>query len=1248
MSATMIPASFTSAFVRANSSFTGNAVRNGALTKTYKRFVKSSDGNAPLPRNLAFNPVTKRIVKASSVYDLRFKERTPAAYKKSIRVRIQAAQPPAVTSTVTTLDALSGFKLYRHKLTGVNTIEGLYQQIRAAIDFLPQGGFVRLHFQNANTNKTFFRNISNVYLDSFEDFRDRVAAVQEGEAIGSDALSEDEWSLMLNVFDLFETKIGGDGKADSILFKCVNTEVKNSQCWSQVFQTLDPELKDIQPIAVSEIPVCQHCKDEGLPEHMFKCDVAWRRKDNTPYWCCRQCKAAKDDGTVIRKPIKECNTLDAKRFKYGSPSNRGFVKFTEILGELGHDTGKKVCVVANTFKIVKVDDEVVGTRNIRKDCEEVVFEIPNGKKAPKKEKANRLTMDSKEIEPYVLWTNSDSLTDPNDFDMIVIYDEIKQHYDIAKGKLEFDNVVLGRGNTVYRWNAEKKMARPLYRFNDLNKMNKTNHKITEKFLFFDIETVIDVNARNIMKEYSISFCVFTADDLEKLSIYDKKKDKKNLDAFIGLHTYNFVGYDCLVRFVKWILENQYIKIGKNETFNLFHLISFNGANFDNFLLLNSLLDLDNDFGQEMYVNEIFYNGSQILNFRINNKHGVFDIAKHLVGSLDSNCKGFGVNCVAKTSFDHHKAQKLHDEGKLIEYMTGNEELIDYNNRDVLSLAVIFQRYCEALDKMPATKMYAKNLCSRKTIGGMVWDIATRHMKNLKVEQDTTITTGRGKKKVSKTHRIIRPIEFPKLDQKQYDDMLKYKSAGRVELFNGIQHIKEQMCSKDICSMYPYVMAVMKDAYYPCGEMHETATMVDDKMGWYYCDIDQSNLEAQNLPLIIAEKVFTKKADGSDGPLEGNNWGTKKVLKDYFISTVQIAQLKKYGCDVTVKNGIYFSDKVRGCDLFEFLLEFMQKKNEQDVYKKSKSELYNAALRETLKLCSNSLSGKAIEGLHLEKTVATDSYGFLKIQDSEKTEQITTINIIGSKVFTTYKVTQESQMAKQRPVYIGCLIYAYAQKHIYDTLFAVVGKKDMVYCDTDAGKLTKRAFARPDVQEFYKTAKVQAWDKAVEYDPKLEDHLLYDPNSKVYGSYEEELPSNKESYFVQKKGYIIIGEKDDNTKIGFKGVPKRALLLKGDEPFMKGKDFNDKQHGWIVKYTIQNQKDAIDYFNEHRERQIQHNAKEFGATLFKKRYAYVLTTSFRKIVKNTRVGVDKEDEARFQKMNNTVQVVAIVKRITLKE
>lgn len=1220
---------FTNSFVRANSTFTGNALRYGELTKTYKKFVRRLDGvNAPLPPHLAFNPITKRIVKASSVYDMRYK--TKKVYKKSIKKRIEP------TATITTLDALSGFRLYRYTLTNVSTLKKLYIQIRKALDSYTQEGFIRLHFKNVNNNKTFFRNIANVYLDSFAEFRARVEAIQEGDTIGSDALSDNEWSLMLNVFDLFETKIGGDGKSESILFNCVNTEVENSTCWSEVFKHIDPELKDIKTISKSKIPICSHCKEEGLPEHMFLCDVAWARKDNKPYWACRQCKTSKEDGSMIRKPIKDCDEMDAKRFKYGSPTNRNFDNFTHILGQLANDNNKTIGVIANSFTL----KSEIGTRNIRKG-EEVIFDIPNGKKAPKKEKANYLKMTNEEISPVQLWGSGDSVNISNigEWDMVIIYDQIKQHYDIAEGELEFNNIVLGRGNTVYRYEEAK--ATPLYRFNELNKMNKTNKGISEKFLFFDIETVIDVNARNIMKEYSISFSVFSAEQLKELSKADSKKDKKKVDKLIKETTHNFVGYDCLIRFVKWILDNQYIKIGKKEIFNCFHLISFNGANFDNFLLLNSLLDLENDFGQEIFVNEIFYNGSQILNFRINNKHAVFDVAKHLVGSLASNCKGFNVNCVAKSSFNHHFAQQLHDDGKLIEYMTDNEELIDYNNRDVLSLAVIFQRYCEALEKMPATKMYADKLCSRKTIGGMVWDIASRHFKTIKLEQDTTISSGRGKKKETKTHRITRPLEFPKLKQNHYDDMLKYKSAGRVELFNGIQHIEEKMCSKDICSMYPFVMAVMKDAYYPCGELHETDDYIEDKMGWYYCDIDQNILRTKNLPLIIADKIFTKKADGTEGALEGNDWNTKKVLKDYFISTVQIKQLQKYGCDVVIKNGIYFSDKVRGCDLFEFILEFMNKKNEQDGLKKTKSAEYNSALRETLKLLSNSMSGKAIEGLHLEKTIATDSYGFLKIKDDDKTEQITTINIIGSKVFTTYTVSQESQMAKQRPVYVGCLIYAYAQKHIYDTLFAIVGKKDMVYCDTDAGKLTESAFNRADVQEYYKTAKVQAWDKAIVYDSRLGDHLLYDENSKVYGSYEEELSANTESFFLQKKGYVIIG---DETKIGFKGVPKTALLLNGDESFMEGKV--DTKTGY-VKYTINNQKKAIDYYNENTELQIQKNPKQFGGNIFKNRFQYVLTTSFRKIVKNTRQNVEKEDKDKFI-MNNTIQVVAIVKRITLKD
>ena len=50
-----------------------------------------------------------------------------------------------------------------------------------------------------------------------------------------------------------------------------------------------------------------------------------------------------------------------------------------------------------------------------------------------------------------------------------------------------------------------------------------------------------------------------------------------------------------------------------------------------------------------------------------------------------------------------------------------------------------------------------------------------------------------------------------------------------------------------------------------------------------------------------------------------------------------------------KKSFVFSHKIRGCDLFEFILEMMMAKNKQDGLKQNKDDLYNSALRETLKL-----------------------------------------------------------------------------------------------------------------------------------------------------------------------------------------------------------------------------------------------------------------------------------------------------------
>jgi hypothetical protein len=354
----------------------------------------------------------------------------------------------------------------------------------------------------------------------------------------------------------------------------------------------------------------------------------------------------------------------------------------------------------------------------------------------------------------------------------------------------------------------------------------------------------------------------------------------------------FLGYDCSKKFIEWVL--------KNQINTAFVFIGFNNANFDNFILLDSLLRYEDGY-KEFSVSDIFYNGSQLLNFYMCGRHNTFDIHKHLMGSLKNNCESFKINCCAKKSFDHNKSQQLYLDGGLIEWITDNEELKEYNEYDVLATAVLFCKYRRALGQIEATKKYSSQLHNIKTIGSLIY----------KVFED------------SKTNK---KFDLPKINYKQYKDLQKCKIAGRVELFNGVQKVEERLASTDVCSLYPYVMSVAP-VYYPCGKVVDTDKyMGADVIGFYYCDIDQRNLKGLNLP-----KIYCKKSE-----IE-NNWGHNEVLENYLISNVMIELLKKFNCGVVIKNGFYFTEKMKSCEMFDFLLDLMKAKNEQDGKKKIKDE-----------------------------------------------------------------------------------------------------------------------------------------------------------------------------------------------------------------------------------------------------------------------------------------------------------------------
>jgi hypothetical protein len=788
----------------------------------------------------------------------------------------------------------------------------------------------------------------------------------------------------------------------------------------------------------------------------------------------------------------------------------------------------------------------------------------------------------------------------------IIYDEFNKHFDIVKNNAVVldDDVYISYGGDII------KNGKIIFNPSQININNgcKKKYVVKEKFVIFDYETIIDFKKNSCMQEYSVSILVLDNEQLENLCHADKNKNIDEVNRIRKECCITFLGYDCSTKFIKWMKEN--------EKDVVFTFIGFNNANFDNFIFLDALLRF-NDGKSDVTISNVFYNGTQLLDFKISGRHSTFDIHKHLMGGLSHNCKSFKINCCAKKSFDHNKAQQLHEGGKLLDFINNNEELKEYNEFDVLATAVLFCKYRQALKDIDATKIYANELHSIKTIGSLIY-------------------------KVFEASKMKKGYDLPKMDFKQYTDLQKCKIAGRVELFNGVMKVLERLASTDVCSLYPYVMAVL-NVFYPCGQLVNTdAYMGDDVLGFYYCDIDQSNLKAMNLPKIYARKTEIE-----------NDWGYEGVLENYLVSNVIIKLLKKFNCKVVIKNGFYFTDKKKSCDMFDFLLDFMKAKNEQDTLNKNKDDLYNPALRETLKLLMNSLSGKVIEGLHTEKTEGVNSVAeYEKIK--QKAISVNFINSIGNKIFMTYEVDAEKVCKKsQRPIYLGVLIYDYAKTYMYENSYSKVGLDKLLYTDTDASKIRYSSFL--EWKNWIDTENVQVphWAEVEEVDARYKDHKIYDANSKVFGSFEDELSGMEGDeyvfYCVEKKSWCY--SVDGKAKFRFKGLNGSALLLTLGEEFVAEKTIKHKDGSIETKYEIpkNREKDVYNYAINNKHLAIENgNEEKFFEQIYSTKEAYVLCSSFRKIVKNSMRNVDIEDTKKYNSCMNKIQVNYMMKHICLKK
>ena len=1227
------------------------------------------------------------------------------------------------------------FKQYRVQINGSTSYENIYEKV---IEFQNQEKWgninLILYFKDNTSNKVQPFVVHQDNLKSFSDFFDYITAVRGGNQVvaGSDQYFTDDYTPIMDYFDIGIMKIAnatGNGKSDKLIWK--NQDING---W----------------------------KESGV------------KKDGSP---------ALSEGRCGYKVIEKIVGVDRLK-KYMFDNNvkeRSFTYYNNIKKCLD-DLEIKYELIYNSFQFINSETE---------------YNIFNRSYEESKDKYGRKML----LYPLL---NSDiiSVGECGEMDFInegekipkILFDVSNEHFDLIQGdEVELcDDIYIGSMG-LYKKIDDKFEFLMSYSF--VNKHNKSVQLKEKRYLIFDYETVIDFDANSCMKEFACSWLDVNEDDLKELDQIEKGKGemtsdewyKKNscvvddtedyedkLDDVCGDNrkkVFNCISYDCSKYLTDYICYNQ----TENEI--RYILIGFNNSNFDNYILADHVLErhhnLSKDDEWQPKINEdsIMYNGSELLRFKINGCHEVFDIKKHIVGSLKNCCKDFKIESFAKQDCDDYDLwTELHDKKCLMEKVKNDKNLIKYNDFDVISTGLVFFRYEMALKQLDNCKDI--KLTDYSTMGQVIWKIAQDYWK------DGDYAT-----------------KFPLLSWDQYQTLQQNKIAGRVEMFNGVQKfLGDAMMSLDVCSLYPFVCCVYNQAYYPHGEIIDdpelniktigqytkfiTTNVPNEKMpnfdkyysmielvrmmgydeqklidnikdfcqkmykyekeydeygivfeqiskkvrnykiidekvwenfksmvlSWkicdinkrsnpicfFKCDVDQSILKTKNLPLIYALKKKDKNGNcienlwGHDDYIIKEN-GDKQYawdLKDITISNVVIEQLFKYGCKIHIKSGFHFTRKEKGLKMFGFIKDMMKAKNEQDVYKAQKDWTnYNQALRTTLKLLQNAISGRVIMGLHpQQKKLITSEEQLHKLHEQEqkgKIKNLSAIKPLGNALFVQYEKNEEDLIKKQKPIYLGVLIYDYAKTYMYEYSYSKIGLKELTKTDTDASKLRAK-YGQKYIDEYASITKVPAWDEL-----KI-DHPLYKHGSKVYGSLENEFEEDEfidelnkkdktkynvddiqDRYFcvVQKKCYMYSIKVNGEWKINkdwfrFKGVNPDSILLDTDNlpDFIlkkyKNKDKKNESYKYQVKCDYDDdaikQRKLFDFYRDRDGKSVLENAIKFFEQIHVNKKAIVLAQSFRKITRNNKSldVLEDHDDAKYENNFNKVQVSYCVKNIKI--
>ena len=563
--------------------------------------------------------------------------------------------------------------------------------------------------------------------------------------------------------------------------------------------------------------------------------------------------------------------------------------------------------------------------------------------------------------------------------------------------------------------------------------------------------------------------------------------------------------------------NEQSKINKT-----YHVLAHNGGNFDFYFLMAQLEKL------ELKDSKPQLRGITIIG--LNYRGNLFkDTCCFLTNSLSNLSKDYKVEHGKITDMELHGKKITSSQLCFYRPELSFDEFLDLQNTDkefwelydkycmydCIALYEIWGKFTDCVNHLLATIIPAVDgelaillakcpLLSSNTIGS--------HSKKI-LDETNRIYRKIGDKSMRFDNKYKKQLDMFMLEgngENKYDFICNFKRGGISESCKMGLHLTG-IAGIDVCSQYPSALVYGRC---PIGRSEWVETYDDTKFGFYL--INNIVFDTKYLFKPVANSIKGKSLD----------WSTNDYDELYIDSYMLDYIIKNHGLiSFNVVKGLVSNQDLLMENLFgRYVNTFFSEKQKQDKFKKEESNEYNPALRGTIKLYLNSLTGKLVENPAIHYSLKFDDDG------------VRQLNGVGVKKDFNEDKRNDWLVA-------GVMVYSYSKRLLFQYIDCLPDKSNsVIHVETDG-----IYFSMSDMEQF----KMNLNNYEGDYPCKLGKEL---GNLEI----EHETEVGSEAYFLGKKFYHFQDKGEDIFRV--KGMNKETIAPDG------------------TKIQLVNKQLYIDYYN----------------------------------------------------------------------